>query len=176
MPKLEAKYFKKMIAGSKGYLPSKVSKELKSAGMSSTLYNKVSKEQAAKAVRHLQSKGLMPKTNTASQLFSRAAKKQAIDQEALRQTKIQKHVQANIRIDIGEETSAEERGKHPVGYDPRSVLGKSLSDKINQEQEERDKKIQAEKGKLNKTDQTKSSNKPRASHIDLANLPDMDIG
>ncbi len=175
MTSLDTKYFKKMISGNKNYVPSKVSKELKAAGMSKSLYGKTSRAGATKAVRHLQEKGLLSKTKTASQLFAQAEKKQAIDQEARRQTKIQKHAQANIRIDIGEETAAEDRGKGSTHYDPRSVLGKSLADKIGAEQQ-RDQKIQSEREKLDETNQKKPTGKPGGQHIDLVNLPDMDIG
>ena len=36
----------------------------------------------------------------------------------------QGHIQTNIRIDLGEELVAEDRGKSLTGYDPKSALGK----------------------------------------------------
>lgn len=176
MAQLNAKYFKKMISGDKNYLPGRVSKKLKASGMSQTLYGKTTKEKATKAVRHLQEKGLLPKTKAASQLFSQAAKQQAADQEAIRQAQIQKHVRANIKIDISEEISAEEQGKKLIDYDPRSVLGKSLADDINQKSQTRDHKIQAERKKVEEVNQKKPGHKKEVRSVDLANLPDMDIG
>lgn len=150
MSTIDSKYLKKIVAGGKSYVPSKITKELKQAGFKSSLYGKVTQEQAARVVRHLQSKGLLSKSKNATQLYQEATKTQTADQEAIRLAKAQKHIQANIRIDLDQEIAAEERGQQSINYDPRSVLGQNLAQRIQQEQQNREEKIQDRATQKNK--------------------------
>ncbi|MDX9893675.1 MAG: hypothetical protein RB292_04695 [Patescibacteria group bacterium] len=176
MPNLEPKYFKNALAGDQGYLPNKISQELKKAGLSSLLYGKVSQDQAIKAIRHLQDKGLVSKSKTGTQLFRQAAKEQNQDQEASRQAKIAKNVQTQIRLDLDEELAAEERGESITNYDPRSVLGKRLIDEVDRQTDRRNQKVQAEREKRDKLYNPKKVANHRPNLVDIKNLPDLDIG
>ena len=175
--KLSRDVFKKMVSGPKRYLPKSVSKELKAAGMSKLLYsNRISKKRALKAVRHLQEKGLMSRLKPPATVYRQAGIRQVELDEQVRSIERQKHVGANIRIDIGEEVSAEDRGESLMRYDQRSVLGKRVIDEIDRKRADREKKVKSEQDKRN-TLAKNTPIKPRKSDMmPPDNLPDIDIG
>lgn len=176
--KLSREVFKKMISGNKGYLPTTVSKELKSAGMSKLLHSseRITKNQALKALRHLQEKGMVPKVAPASALYNRAGLQQVERDAAARAAEAQVHIKANIRIDVGEEISAEDRGERSAGYDPRSVLGKRVIDEVDKERDAREKKVKTEQGKHDALNKNAKGRPQMKNIIQRETLPDMDIG
>lgn len=176
--KISREVFKKMIAGpGRRYLPKKISDGLKADGMSKFLYTKrVSKAQALKVVRHLQEKGLVPPHKSPSAMYRQAGLRQVELDKQSHEIESKKHIQANIRIDVGKELSAEDRGESLPPYDSRSVLGKRVIDSIDREHANREEKIKDEQGKRNKLtrDNTVRPQKPGLPLSD--NLPDIDIG
>lgn len=166
-----------MISGPKSYLPTKVTKELKDAGMGGLLYkDKISKEQAVKALKLLRDKGVVSRLSPVSTMYRRAGIEQVALDEQVRALKAQKHIQANIKIDVGEEMSAEDRGESSTHYDPRSVLGKRVIDQVDRERAAREKKIKSSQDTRDSL--TKNATvKPQKPSITMSeNLPDIDIG
>ena len=166
-----------MISGPKTYLPTKVTKELKAAGMGGLLYkDKVSKQEAVRVLKHLREKGMVSRLGPISTVYRQAGIRQVELDEQARALKAQKHIQANIRIDVGEETSAEDRGQSSTRYDPRSVLGKRVIDQIDREHAAREKKVKSSQDKRDAL--TKNATvKPQKPSISMPeNLPDIDIG
>ena len=175
--KISKDNFKKAISGGKNYLPQKISRELKAAGMSRLLYGgQTTKQQTVKAIKHLQNQGLLSKTKPPSKLYREAGIRQREQNQAAADAERQKHVRANIAIDIAEELAAEERGENPMKYDPKSVLGKRLIDELDEEKENRDKKAAAEKQKMQRLSNPKNPGPPKPDSADADELPDMDIG
>lgn len=177
--KISRENFKKMLAGSRGYLPSKVVKELKKGGMSQLLHkSSISKEQAIKAVRYLRSeagdKPVISKFKSPSQLYREAALKQQKENLANQEVKRQKHIQTRLRMDVAEEATAIERGRNP--YDPRSAIGQSLAEEIAKEQEERTKKYEQQRRKKEEHDKLQTTKGTRSELTDLDKLTEMDIG
>jgi len=170
---LTKKNFDKMVSGGKNYLPDKIKKELKTAGFSLT-GSRIKKEQAIKALGHLKEKGMLTnKYKRPEEIYKETGVKQFDEDFAVEQEEIQKHVKANIMIDIGNEISAEERGEYPVNYDPRGILGQArLADQISLEQSKRDKAIRKELGKIDTKTNPKGVKGKKSMTI---NLPDMPI-
>jgi len=175
--KLSRQVFKKMLSGPKRYLPKAVSKELKAAGMSKLLYsNKISKQRAIKALRHLKEKKMITRLRPVSEIYRQAGLRQVKLDEQAHTVERQKHVRANIRIDVGEELSAEDRGELGANYDPRSVLGKRVIDQVDRERASREKKVQTERGKHEKLTRPNQARPNTKDIIQVETLPDMDIG
>jgi len=170
--KISKENFLKMIRGNKSYVPNKITKELKTAGMN---YNKpISKQQAIRAVKYLREKGLMPKYKPPSMLWQETEKTQKEQDQAMIDEEKQQHIRANIAIDRALEEDEESRAFS--GSNRRSILGRSVIDEIKEEQENRDKKIQAERNKKQGTPNPKSTKPQKPQLVDINNLPDMDIG
>src|SRR3989338_7718701 len=72
--KISRDNFKKILTGSKSYLPKKVAEELKAAGIN---YNKpINKQQAIKAIKFLQGKGLVSRYKPPSELWQESQRLQ----------------------------------------------------------------------------------------------------
>jgi hypothetical protein len=166
-----------MLAGNKNYLPTKVSRSLKTGGLGRLLFkNTVSRQQALKAITYLQKNKTISRLKPPSQLFRQAQIKEQKQKQAALATEKQKHIRANIAIDIGEELAAEAKSGDPIRYDPRSVLGKSLKDEIDQKQAVRDKKVAGEKERRQQLYQPKGIKPPKPELADTDKLVDLDIG
>lgn len=171
---ISGKDFKKMIAGDKGFLSKKQTDELKSAGFKRLLYSdKVSQDQAEKALTHLQGAGVIPKGKRPYEIYRQAAKEQLAREEMARNEVIKEHARISIKEDLEREADMITRGELDKTIDPRSALGKSLIDEINAEQKEREEKIRLQK---EKQDRFTSSKKIDAKKPKLMDLPDLDIG
>jgi len=173
--KISKNSFKKMISGNKGYLPSKISKELKSAGMSGLLNkNEINKDQAIKAVRHLQKKGQVSKYKNASQMWHDSATEQyELDEMAIQEEK-QRNIRIGIAMDTAEDARLIERGINP--YDPKSVMGKSMAQEIAEEQEQRAKRSAKDLQKKKSHDNKKKPGISKPQMVDFSKISDMDIG
>ncbi|MDD2807685.1 MAG: hypothetical protein PHW95_04165 [Patescibacteria group bacterium] len=175
--KISRENFRKMVAGGKSYLPTKITKELKAAGFHTVLSgSRVGREKALKAIKHLQGKGLLTKLKSPSVLFRAAGISQAEEDFAAEQAIKQKHIRTQIKMDVAEEMINDERGKNDNQYDHRSILGKSVIDELDAEGHNRNQKISDERQKSNKPSATKSGKINRPQLADISNLPDMDIG
>lgn len=176
---LSQKTFKKMIAGSKRYPPSKISKELKSAGMSHLLHSsRINKQQAMKALKYLKQKRMLPKYTEPNKILQQTAVKQYQQDLAELEAEKQKHIRARIAQELSEEAEAIEKEEDPLmkHYHPGSVLankGKRVIDEIEQEWQKREKAIEKEEEKRKKLTNPKGV---RPEKPPLVNLPDMDIG
>ena len=172
---LSSEMFKKMLSGKKTYLPKAVSKELKSAGLGKLLNSDsiINKRQALKALEHLEKKGMLPSSKQPNKILKTATIQQYELNEEERIAERDKHVRANIMMDISDEMAEQKDGKDSIRYDPRSALGKRVIDDLDKERDARDKKIKDEKERKNQSENPKRL-KPKK--IDLAeNLPDMPI-
>lgn len=173
--KLSRPVFKKMLSGSKAYVPKAVGRELKAAGMSKLLYNnRVSREQALKAVRHLQDKGLVSRFKPASTLFREAGIKQVMLDQQAQAAELKKHVQANIRIDVSREALAEDRNKSSPSGSGRA-LGNRVIDEIDREQANREKKVATDQNKRNARTKNTSTRSQKSDVVSPDDLPDIDI-
>ncbi|OGY44875.1 MAG: hypothetical protein A2729_01885 [Candidatus Buchananbacteria bacterium RIFCSPHIGHO2_01_FULL_39_14] len=174
--KISKEVFKKTLSGNKNYLPQKVSRELKAAKMSHLLYRQgVSKAQAIKAIKHLQEKGTVSKFKSPSQLWQKADSSQRQMDQTAQAVEREKHVQANIAIDITEELAREESGKAKTNYNPKSALGRYLVDEI---KDEAGKRQQQADDELEKRKQMFSRKLPSQKKPPMANsdkLKDLDI-
>ncbi|MFA6410132.1 MAG: hypothetical protein WCW26_00980 [Candidatus Buchananbacteria bacterium] len=178
--KISRDNFKKILAGNKKYFPVKLAKDLKAAGMGSYLFKtRLSKDQALKAIRYLQSQGKIPKFKAPSSMYQKAATWQREQDLAAQAAIRQKHVRTQIAIDLGEELSAEERGKSLTHYDPRSVLGKKPVSQIDAEKQKQEKTAADRKQKQEKSLQsqrpTPAMRQPKKDDLFEDELVEMDI-
>ena len=172
MPKITAKNFKRMLSGDKAYLPAKVQKELKSAGLSPLLYEKeVTKDQAMKVAKYLKDKGLA--TIDPSKSVDSALSRDKADIAAVEKKRL-----GHVRLMIQEDIAAEKLAGFKEEYSKHSVLGKALADDLTQEHDKRDSRFVSEKTKresliksVNGQDKGQKVDLP-----DMAKLNDMDIG
>jgi hypothetical protein len=187
---ISGREFKKMLSGNNRYLPKKVTDQLKSSGFKHLLYkNKISKEQALKAVKSLQDSEAVSRFKMPSQLYREAGIRQRDFDEAQRQAEIKKHARVNIKRDIENEAAALERGETLLPHDKRSVLGKSVYEELTEEQQARDKKIKDQLDKKSAKggslpvrqagaaggEKFDNKNSGPASRPELADLPNMEI-
>lgn len=172
--KISSNSFKKMLAGNKGYLSAKISKELKSAGMSGLLYkNEISKDQAIKVIRHLQQEGEMPKMKNASEIWHQTATRQyEQDQQAIAEEK-QNNIRIRMQMDLAEDSRSIERGINP--YDPKSTIGKSIAQEIAEEQKKRDHASKKEIQKKQDHDDKKPTGRNRPGNFDPGQIKDIII-
>lgn len=176
-PKISRENFSKMVSGGKSYLPTKISKELKSAGFNTVFSgSRIGREEALKAVRHLQERGMLSKFKAPSSLVRAAGISQAEEDFAAEQAIKQKHIRTQIKMDVAEESINAERGQNDYHYDARSTLGKRVIDELDAERDNREQKIKDERKKMTKLSETKSGKINRPPLVDITNLPDMDIG
>lgn len=174
--KISAQSFKKVLAGGKSYLPGKITKELRAAGLSDISGKKTLGRQAVlKAVKFLQKQRVIPKTSPPGEIFQKAAKideKKQAEIEARRQ----RHIKTQVKIDLEQEMATEDRGADSTRYDPRSSLGK-LTDQLEAERQKRDKKIAEEKEKRDKLFHPPQTQirRPSGESVFLE-PPDLDIG
>ena len=173
---LSSKMFKKMLSGKKTYLPKAVKQELKAAGMNKLLNSSttITKQQALRALKQLEQKGMLPSSKQPDKILQSAAIKQYEQNEVDRIAQRDKHVRANIMIDLTEELIEQESGQESIRYDPRSALGKRVINEINKERDDREKKIKNERDKKQQADNPKGL-KPKKPDL-AGNLPDMPIG
>ena len=172
--KISNKEFKKILSDKRGVLRKKVIDGLKTAGMQGLLYEKeVTEQQAMKALKTLQKQGSLTDFKRPDQLYREAGIAQRDFDEAQRNATIKKHARFAIKSELEEEAYNLEHGLDRLKHDERSVLGKSVYQRLNEEQDERKKKVDDQTKKKEKYDNKGSakSNKP-----ELANLPDMEIG
>ena len=167
---LSTKNFQSVIASGRRYVPDRISKELKSAGLSGLLHqSRISRQQALKALNHLLQKGLLEKYQTPTEVYKEAALQQHQQDLAEIKAQQQKHIRANIMIDITEELAEEEKRGDSAIYDSRGALGKKrVIDEIEQERKKRDRKRNEE---LTKRDNLTNPKGAKAKKPDLADLP-----
>ena len=163
--------FKDVLKGKNAFVPKKVVDALKSANMSRLLYKDPTRQEALKAIRTLQEEGVIPKLKRPDELYGSADKAQKEADEAERLAKLHENVRITIQQEIEQESDALLAGRDPLGYDRRSVLGRSsVYEELNQEQAAKDDKTDQKKGA------TDGKNNAKPTPIKLAEPPDMEIG
>ena len=179
--KLDQAYFKKVLAGTKGYVSDKVTKELKNAGLGRILQDKhSSKDKALQAIKHLQGEGLLSKGKPAYRVYREAGLKQVRQQEEARLENQKKMGRIYIAMELAEDQKKyQEQGGKSIAYDPRSVLGKqsdSVLDDIEEKRYNRNRRAAEEKSKIDQLNSAKNPRGTKPNLVDITNLPDMDIG
>ena len=172
--KISNREFKKILADKRGVLTKKVTAGLETAGLQGLLHEEeVTRRQVMRDIKTLQAQGSMTKFKRPGQLYREAGIAQRDFDETQRNATIKKHARFAIKGELEEEAYKLERGLDLLKHDERSVLGKSVYQRLNEEQDARKKKVDDQTKKKEKFDNKGSakSNKP-----ELANLPDMDIG
>ncbi|HLC89373.1 MAG TPA: hypothetical protein VJG65_00245 [Patescibacteria group bacterium] len=173
--KISKDVFKKTLSGNKSYLPQKVSRELKAAKMSRLLYSGASKQQAIKAIKHLQGKSTISKLRSPSQLWQKADREQRDLNQAKADTKRQKHVRVNIEIDNLRERDQEAAGKSPKYYQPKSALGRYLAQEITEETQKRQQQANDELEKRKQMFSQKLPTQKKPPMASLDKLKDLEI-
>lgn len=172
--KISNKEFKKILAGKKGFLSKKVTDGLKTAGLKNLLHKKeVTRQQAMRAIKTLQAQGSMTNFKRPSQLYRKAGIAQRDFDEAEHDATVKKYARLAIKGELEEEAYKYEKGLDRLKHDERSVLGKSVYQRLNEEQDTRKKKVDDQTKKKEKFDNKGST---KSGKPELANLPDMDIG
>ena len=166
-----------MASGGKNFMPSAVKKELEKAGLKHVFAGtKIKKDDALKAVRHLKNAGLLKTAKRTDQIYGAAAQAQYQEDLAREEAIRQEHVQTNIRIDLGEELTAEDRGKNLTNYDPKSTLGRyQLSSQTRQSLNQERQKPGSKPTKKDSGLKPNNRKPARPANLDLADLPDMGI-
>jgi len=174
---LSKENFKRVVSSDKNYVPTRIARELKSANMGRLLYgSKISKQQTLKALKHLREKGLLAKQGTLTEIYKEAAAKQYEQDLANIKTEQQKHIRANIMIDIADELADEEIGEKSLRYDHHSALGqKRIIDEIEEERLKREKQRKNEMTKQNELVNPRGAKPKKPDLVDLQNVPDLDI-
>ena len=165
---LSAPAFKKIISGRKSYVPERVVKKMKAAGLSGLLYKKnVSRQEALKAINFLQTEGEIAKTSP-SALFSHASLAQQAQEAASGGEKIKRYARAYIAQDISDQLATEEaeRREKVTGFKAKKYFGK-LSDEMAEEQQRRERKIAAERGARQKLSDQSVVNKTQPRPINI---------
>lgn len=175
--KISNKNFKKMLAGTKGFVPTNFSKKLKEAGLDHLLFEKrVSKEQALRAVKILQSQGLLGKNQAPSQLWHHAALEQHQQDQEVRDEKIKKNVGIQIMMEISDELEKNEGLRKNYKYDPVRRLNKRVIDDIDEKNQTRQEKVEAEKMARQKLLDPRKKIEQKPTLMDLKNITNLDIG
>lgn len=189
--KISKEKFERMLSGNKSYVLRKIKRAIGESKHHKILHKKsVRQDEAIEAMEYLIKEGLISKSRNPFRQYDKVnieqqkeekkakEKKEQTEEEkkakkkAEEEAEKQKHIKANIRIDFDEEVGAMERGEILLEHDPRSALGGSVIDKLNEEDEKRNKKVRAEKTKRDKLiNPGKTSNKKPT----LVDLPDMNI-
>ncbi|MBI3291035.1 hypothetical protein HYZ76_02005 [Candidatus Falkowbacteria bacterium] len=126
-------------------------------------------EKRALKLQHRQAETRQRKLEEISALA--AEQKKLIEEE-----KRKKKMAAYRSLEYSDELRQEEEGKSSIEYDPRSVLGQSLSEQLEE------KRVGPEKQSSWKKENKKSSNRPKKinrqkpSLVDIDKLPDLNIG
>jgi hypothetical protein len=175
--KISNKNFKEMLAGTKGFVPTNLRKKLKEAGLDHLLFEKkINKEQALRAVKILQNRGLLGKNQAPSQLWHHAALKQhQQDQETLDE-KIKKNVNIQIMMEISDELEKNEGLRKNYKYDPVRRLNKRVIDDIDEKNQTRQEKVEAEKMARQKLLDPRKKIEQKPTLMDLKNITNLDIG
>ena len=170
---ISQKVFAKVVNPHKHYLPSAVAKELKSAGLAFA-GQRLTRLKTLKALRHLRNKKLLPQYSQPLDLLDQAAKLQFEQDEAEAWAEKEKHIKANILLDITQESP--EAKVDVLNYDRIRNSSQRVIDQIEAERLSRERAIKTEQAERTKRLNRKA---PDAPVIELAAdrpLPDMDIG
>ncbi|MFA5021766.1 MAG: hypothetical protein WC508_01665 [Patescibacteria group bacterium] len=116
----------------------------------------VSKQQAIKAFKYLQSQGKLKQTKAPSLTINKAAYWQLAENEAEEKKRKKKRADAENRRIISDEAWQAAQGKDPLAHDPRSLLGQIETKTPNQKTTSAVNNLQ----KLNKDNQTTNSPSP----------------
>lgn len=171
---LSRKNFAKMLTG-KEYLSEKVRKEIKEAGYEEGS-SRIDKHEAMKIIRHLKNKKVIGQYKTATDIYKKAALQQYEQDEEEKEDELHKKTSAIIRYDVAQESLPKDYQRSPIDYDPRSVLGQSVSETLEKQAIDRAQSIQEVLEKRKKMKEAGIKKGRRPGLIDLSKLPDMDIG
>lgn len=174
-----------VMSKKRGYVSSSAKKLLKEKGLGSVLYGNddkiINRVRATKVLRALQEAKEITSSRRVTQIFDSIVKKeknqleteQSRKEDTLEAEK-QKHIQARLKMDLAEETEAIETGKNP--YDPRTALGKSVTEEIAAEKQKREKKITTERLRRSGIYGKNPNKQPRPELANTDKLLDLDIG
>jgi len=158
---ISSQNFKKIIAGSKGFVSSDQSAALRKAGLGSLLSKKeISHQEALRAIKQLQAAGKVAKTSP-SQIWTHAALKQKQEDKAAYQAKAERHIRGAMSEDLIVELQKEEAELKAqiTGKDEKKYFGK-LSDRFEDERKGRAKKISEQLQTLQQLNTTVVPKKP----------------
>ena len=170
---ISQKVFAKVVNPRKHFLPSTVAKALKSAGLGFA-GQRLTKSQTLKALRYLKNRKLLPQYSQPLALLDQAAKLQSEQDEAEVWAEKQKHIKANILLDIVQELPAAKA--NVLAYDRIRDSSPRVIDEIEAERLSRERAVKTEQAERAKRLNRQAPNTPVIELAEGRPLPDMDIG
>lgn len=167
---ISKKNFAKLLAGDKTYISAAAKKELKAAGLSELLHEShINKSQATKAVKLLQTKGLLSAHRQPGVAWEEAATEQFKENELARKTEILTNTHLVIMDDVVDEAIGGGHLTELERYGRKAAKGRQIVDLVKKERSMRDAKVKAEQKK-----RADLARPLKPGHVAL-DLPDMGI-